>query len=634
MGCVALHSPAKRLGLATIATLTLSLGAFASSASATGVSGRVVLDEDPVAKATVYAYRVVERTFDKVATDETGRFLFDALPAGLYKIVAHKVGLTPAVLVLARRSASESQYVQVELSTSKVEPDDDFWSTRASVPGDVLRDLDVGSQAFASAVTHSFAAPRFAGEVTALASRGNLASNKSSGTAATEIAIHGLLGALKVELQGEIERAGAAASSAPGSDLSSGRASSFRLGLSGERAGEFGVARESREWFAGTELSAPVEVDRVQLSYTGEFGADVETSIEANYLDESGLFRRGQFVPAAFPRASRWLTVEGGYGLALGDFGSLRGGMRYRENQLDRLSIYDDPAPAKFLDVWSKGDVELDSTYLLEYGFFSTFRDGRVSVSPRGGLVLRFHPEWQASVAASRRFVVSDEHPLEGDISPVTVSNVFACEASEADCYEAEISHGAGAEKTFQLRTSWREFDRTVRLFLQDDLFFGADGLFFVLGDQIPEMRATVQRRFGKSVLASWSTSYAEGGGGTFQAANRRAYENGVTYIQSSIDTRFEPTATGVFVAFHRVEQRLEANQPQNSRLRRAKSPSTELDRLELVVSQDLSEIFDLARTWAVTVGMELVRGQSFVNPIEEGGDTRRRITTGVAVRF
>src|SRR5512139_1695420 len=100
MGCVALHSPAKRLGLAKFATLALSLGAFASSASATGVSGRVVLAEDPVAKATVYAYRVVERTFDKVATDDSGRFLFDALPAGLYKIVAHKVGLTPAVLVL------------------------------------------------------------------------------------------------------------------------------------------------------------------------------------------------------------------------------------------------------------------------------------------------------------------------------------------------------------------------------------------------------------------------------------------------------------------------------------------------------------------------------------------------------
>jgi hypothetical protein len=147
--------------------------------------------------------------------------------------------------------------------------------------------------------------------------------------------------------------------------------------------------------------------------------------------------------------------------------------MRYRENELDRLRLYDDMALSKYLDVWSKGDVEIDSIYLVEYGFFSTFRDGRVAVSPRGGLVLRFHPEWQASIAASRRFVVSDENPLEGDIAPVTVSNVFACEASEATCLEAELAYGNGTERGFQFR-SWR-VDRTVRLFLQDDLFFGDD---------------------------------------------------------------------------------------------------------------------------------------------------------------
>ena len=120
-----MHSATRRSGFAKVATLALSFGAYAGSAWAAGVSGRVVLAEDPVAKASVYAYRVVERTFEKVATDDTGRFLFEALPAGLYKIVAHKVGLPPAVLVLARRSASESQFVQVELSAKTSEPDDD-----------------------------------------------------------------------------------------------------------------------------------------------------------------------------------------------------------------------------------------------------------------------------------------------------------------------------------------------------------------------------------------------------------------------------------------------------------------------------------------------------------------------------
>jgi hypothetical protein len=498
-----------------IATLVFALVASAGAAGAAGVSGRVVHSDDPVSKATVYAYRAVERSFEKVATDETGRFLFDALPAGLYKIVAHKIGLPPAVLVLARRSASESQFIQVELSAAKGEPEDDFWSTRASVPGDVLRDLDFGSSEFASAVTRDLAPPRFAGAVTAVASRGDQTTNASADTALTEIALHGMLGDLRVELQGEIERSGgfASASGAPEEALG-GRGSSFRLGLEGARGGEFGLVGESREWYLSSNQSAPGALDRLRLSYAGELGDEVETTLAANYLDESGLFQRGKYVPAVFPRASRWLTVEGGYALSLGSIGSLKGGMRYRENELDRLRSYDDLAPSKYLDVWSKGDVELDSTYLVEYGFFSTFRDGRVSVSPRGGLVLRFHPEWQASIAASRRFVASDENPLEGDIAPVTVSNVFACEASEATCVEAELAHGDGAERSFQLRGSWREFDRTVRLFLQDDLFFGDDGLFFVPGDRVPEMSATWTHHVGKSLVASWSTSYAQGGGG------------------------------------------------------------------------------------------------------------------------
>jgi hypothetical protein len=51
------------------------------------------------------------------------------------------------------------------------------------------------------------------------------------------------------------------------------------------------------------------------------------------------------------------------------------------------------------------------------------------------------------------------------------------------------------------------------------------------------------------------------------------------------------------------------------------------------VVSQDLSQFFHLDQSWAVNVGMELVRAsRSSIRSKKEA--TRRRITTGVAVRF
>jgi hypothetical protein len=602
-------------------------------AQAAGVSGRVVHADDPVARATVYAYRVVERTFEKVATDESGRFLFSELPAGLYKIVAHKIGLPPAVLVLARRSAAEAQFVQVELSAVVHEPEDDFWSTRASVPGDVLRDLEFGAPLVASAVTRDSSPIRFTGEVQAIASHGDLDESTAS-AAATEVALRGVLGGLRLELQGEIGKLGGASARGAIHDPIGGQTSSFRLGLAGEHVGEFGVEGETRKWFGAAESASPVALDRLQLRYAGELAEGVSTRLVANYLDESGLFRRGKFVPAVFPNASRWLTVEGGYALSLGDLGTLQGGLRYRESALERLTLYDDPGPYKYLDLWSKGATEVDSTFLVEYGFFSTFRDGKVSVSPRGGLIVRFRPDWQASVGASRRYVISDEHPLLGDFALETVAGTLSCANSEAACYEAEVAHGEGGNTALRVRGSWREFDRTVRLLLREDLLFGGDGLYVVPGDELPEVSATVERRLGSAVVASWQTSYAEGGGGTFLAANRRTYRNDVTYLGSAIDTRIEPTATGIFLAFHRLEQRLEALSGRPVRGRRPSSPDTQLELVELVVSQDLSEVFDLARAWAVKVGMELVRGASFVNPIDQGADTRRRITTGVAVRF
>jgi hypothetical protein len=633
MGCVALHSTPQRTASWKVAVAALALAASAQAADAAGVSGRVTRSDDPVARATVYAYRVVERSFEKSATDDAGRFLFEALPAGLYKIVAHKVGLPPAVLVLARKSADESQFVQVDLSASEAEPEQDFWSTRASVPGDVLRDLDTGSSALASAVTSGSELPRFVGEVRALASRAELAQSLSADSTGAELALRGLLGALRVDLKGQFERFDTASGGLPPSARAfSGESSSFRLGVAGE-GNEFGFEGQSSKWLDGPGGGAAA-LDRYHLRYAGDIGDAVATTLQANFVDEESVLEFDQFVPATLPMASRWLTLQGGYSLPLGDTGTLRGGVRYRESELQRVTLFDAEGPVKYLDAWSRGDVELNPTYVVEYGLFSTFRDGRISVSPRGGLVLKLHPEWQASIAASRRFVVSDLHPLEHDFSPGTLDGALSCEDSEALCLEAEIRHGDGSDRGFELKSSWREYDRTVRLILQDDRVVGGDGLFFVPGDQLPELRASMRRRLGGDVLASWVTSYAEGGGGTFRAANRRSYENRVAYVSTAVDAIYEPTSTGIFVAFHRLDQRLQATQPSKVRSQRARMPATELERLELVVSQDLSQLFDLAQSWAVKVGMELVRGESFLTPIEEWGDTRRRITTGVAVRF
>ena len=65
-----------------------------------------------------------------------------------------------------------------------------------------------------------------------------------------------------------------------------------------------------------------------------------------------------------------------------------------------------------------------------------------------------------------------------------------------------------------------------------------------------------------------------------------------------------------------------------------AVEPATDLQRLEVGVSQDLSAIWDLTQDWAVNVAMGLARGASFFHSNIDSEALQRRIVTSVAVRF
>jgi len=604
---------------------------------APGVSGRVVRGLDPVPNAIVYAYQVVERSYRKVATDRSGEFLFEHLPAGLYKIVAHKVGVPPAVLVLARRTAEEAQYVQVELAhdAAQLADDDDYWSVRSEIPSDVLRDLEPGAVSLAG---HQLAPTRssFQGGVVARAGVQDLGPEVLAEVSGAQLDLNGKFGALRVDFEGEFQSL-VSSSKSRGlllADDVNGHSSAFRFDLTSGQAGRLGITGQQHERLVGdgSELE-PLDYSNFELRYVNSFGSDERTTdVSARYLDESGLNASNRLAPLSLPRASRLLTIQGSYAQLLGDRGRISAGIRYRaaERQAARLPTAGEIE--RYLDLWSRGEIEANSALVLEYGLFSTMRDGSVSLLPRGGFVLHLGPSWQASLAASHRFVATPDDPLDGDFTPLLFQGVLACEDADAPCYEAQLIRGDGEDNSFRLRSSWREFDRTMRLFLRDDFYAGSEGIFFVPGDSLPEFQATLRRRLGDVVVASWNSSYASGGGGIYRAANNRIYENEVVYLSASLDTTIEPTATGVFLAFQRVEQNLE---PIRRPGRRPHAPaSADLERLELSFSQDLSMLFDLATSWAVRVGMEVVRGDTLLEPLADPDELRRRLTTSVAVRF
>ena len=600
-----------------------------------GLSGRVLRAQEPVAQAAVYAYQVVERSYRSVTTDRSGEFLFEDLPAGLYKLVAHKAGVPPVVLMLARKAADESQYVQVELPDAAAAGEADFWSLRGEVPGDVLRDLDPTTISLASYHLDAPAPAALVGAVQANASVRELGAGRLAEMTGAEVGLHGELGQFKVRVEGEFQNiagGSSAASARRAHEALSGSMASFRVGLENAAAGQVGISGETQELLArrGSKLDA-FDFSQYEVSYLRDFGEERSTDLVAQYLETAGV-AEGRVLPRSLPAAARLFSVQGNYLQVVGDSSKLRAGVRYREAFRVGPWIPGELGTARYLDLWSRGETELDAALVVQYGLFTTTHDGAVSFSPKGGLLVRLNPEWQASLAATHRFVEGDEDPLRSDFMPMLLAQTLGCESVDTTCYEAQMVRGEGEDSTFSVKASVREFDRTVRLFVRDDLLTSDEGIFLVPGDRLPQLEATLSQRLGRSVVASWSSRYTAGGGGEYRAANRNSYANDVEIFSTSLDAHIEPTSTGIYLAFLRVDQQLD---PVRRPGRRWHSPATtHFERLELALSQDLSQVFDLASSWAVRLGMELARGTTLLAPAEDGKELRRRLTTSVAVRF
>ena len=124
-------------------------GGATPRAQRSGVGGLVLGEDAPLPAAGVYAYQLADLSVRKVLTDAKGNFLFQDLPAGLYKIIAHKPGFIPVVVMLTRTAAQNYQTVELQLTERPLGPanakdGEDFWSVRSRIPGDVLRDIEQG----------------------------------------------------------------------------------------------------------------------------------------------------------------------------------------------------------------------------------------------------------------------------------------------------------------------------------------------------------------------------------------------------------------------------------------------------------------------------------------------------------
>lgn len=615
-----------------------------------GVAGKVSDTVSPLSAAKVYLYRVSDLSLVKAVTDERGHFLFDTLPAGLYKVIAHKAGFVPAVVQLTRTTAEAYQFLEVELVEARQGAEarsEDFWSLRSQVPTDVLRDIQLaeiqdqtrraGTAAQRSGVfLAGDAVPaRMAARMTAMTGTDDSGAGEGQVTRG-EVGIEGQIGSLRLDLSGNYLEL--APTLGRGTGGPSGSAHNLSLSA---RDDNMVVRIDSRndQLVTSPETRGQVGFEAYRLAVSHDIGERGRSDFIAQYSSETNFHRHGWVDPRAIPEESQSWRLEGTYTAELTDRASLQTGVRYR--QLSSGFGFADQASTALapereeVDLFSRAGMQVKPSVLVEYGLYTTLRDGTVSLSPRGGLVFQLSPDWQAGMAASYKVHEEGEDPPYADFIP-TVRSPDAledsCEQNDAHCYQLVFTHQASERESLSLGASHRSFDETQRVYFSDELMDRYESLYLVPGDEVPEVHLDVTRQLSPTVTTRFQSNVADGGGGVFLATDSQPYENRVSYLVTSLDTRFSGTSTGLFVAFHRLEQMLERTEASDR-----PSPQMDVERLELMLTQDLNFLLNMATEMAVQLNMQVSRGSwPFVTGAaqQDKDELRKRLMGGIALRF
>lgn len=633
------------LGLLLVAACVVTPRAVAETTAEGAVTGRVMGDDAPLSAAWVYAYQLADLSFRKVATDDQGRFRFDSLPAGLYKVIAHKPGFLPAVVMLTRATADAYQFLELELADERDQdassPQEDFWSVRAQIPGDVLRDMtlaELRDVTLTSPLTRLTKLPgTFHAEMQALTGVDEIAAPTAGQLTGGKVGIEGRLGSLQVGLWGDYRQLQSRTVDRGVNGGTVNQMSALKLELVNGGDTRVDVRSVSnRSALAEGVGNAPVDFEHYRVSVSQALGEKSRSHFAAQYTSQSNFHRSGMLDPMEVPDASRSWRVEGSYTTHLSDRFSLETGLRYRERESayggdQPLSSLSSSPTQERVDLFGRGGFQLQPAVLVEYGLYTTLRDGTLSLTPRGGVVLKLGSTWQASAIASRRLEQPAADELHRDFLPTVYDESDPCEQGEEQCYELVFSRDDGEGDDLSVGAVHREFGDTMRLYFSDDLFNRQESLFLVPGDRVPEVRFAVSRRLGPKVVTRLRSNVASGGGGIFYASDQEPYENRVRYLVTSLDTRFEGTETGVFISFHHLEQELD---PSGITSSGGAPAQMETERLQVMLTQDLNILLDLSTDWALQLNMELSKATTSFDHANAGDEFRKRILGGIAIRF
>lgn len=601
-----------------------------------GLEGRVLKNASPLSAVRVYAYEVASFRMTQVETDKAGFFRFRDLPAGMYKLVAFKPGFLPTVELLLRQSAELAQQVELQLHEEQQLSDgahgEDYWSVRGRVPVDVLRQIQMaGLERVAAGSSLKLQSGEvFAAEMRALSGVEQTGAGSQAAVHSAEFGVRGAIGQMQIGVGGsyqgmETQSLGSPLARDAQLQQQSGEVRTIAVDLQRAQDQKLRLSTSSGE-IAGA--GAPVGLDQYQIDWQGKTGRKGETRVSASFTDETNYHLTGWLDPNQIPWSSQSFEVDGSYSRSLGEATELQAGASYGQRSLETGAFSSPPIDEQRLGLYGLANTQIAPRVLVEYGLFSAVRDGSLSLTPHGGVVITLGGDWQGKVAVSQRIEQRGEAYLQS-FNSAFYGDKDSCRSVTEACYQVSFTHGE-EDNQVMIGAIERRFAETLRLYFSPDFFDRLESVFVVEGDELPELQLAVTRRLAPRILARLESNLAEGGGGIFYATDDKPYENDVRYLVTSLDTRFQRTSTGVFVAFHHLEQSFKPAEPEGSE---EAIRHLEVERLQVMLTQDLNVLLDLASNWAVRLNMELSRG-STPYTLTVDNELYKKLTGGISVSF
>jgi hypothetical protein len=557
------------------------------------VLGSVSSASHPISNALVIALNLKDLAAIQTFTTADGSFAMPPLPAGIYKLIAVKQGFAPAIATVLPTKPSHTIKLSLdrEGNQSKKSTNDEMWQIRASLPPDILRELD---QTLDPAPQEALNLPRVRGEMSSITGVSDQTQNAAA-IAQTSFGVLSRLGdTWQIGVRGNVHRIDDPTDSQRFGEAAA-QSSVMSMELRSSPTDSYRVASTRSYWrYRDTVDQADMTSHDVQW----EHGT---TKVGVHYFAQENLFDT--------TRASDILEVTGGTTLMQSRHGDVGVTMRVAQENVHTASI----APIRTADLTANGTLVVAPAVLLRYGMSSRTGIDGTELAPRTGAELKLSKD--TALVVSGLYKVID--PKRSGVMPPSVVD-WSDDGHVLPRYAYSLGIVSGDENATHLSAiaTVSAIETPFRMLLvtdgQPQQFW--DGIYVDSGDVRRDLRVSCRKDISNKLAIDISTS-----AGT---ATPRFGTATKSYVTGDLQTIFFPTGTSLLISFVSLQQ------PQDNR------GDYRSERVNLRMAQSLHLPLDLK----LLLGLELVHSENspylldVIDPTVAGAT--RRYLGGLAVNF